>query len=79
MRSCSPPWSQTERVALSASSPTVPAGTIIATAGSRLRAIHLVIDGRIETEPRAQAWGAHQHTVLSKCSPIAMSSTARSQ
>ncbi len=38
----------------------LPAGTVIATAGSRLRGIHLVVDGRIETEPRAHSWGPNQ-------------------
>jgi CRP-like cAMP-binding protein len=38
----------------------VPAGTLIAVAGSRLRGIHLVVDGRIETEPRGQSWTTHQ-------------------
>jgi CRP-like cAMP-binding protein len=38
----------------------VSAGTVIAAAGSRLRGIHLVMDGCIETEPRGESWGAHQ-------------------
>ncbi|HEY5924178.1 MAG TPA: cyclic nucleotide-binding domain-containing protein [Kofleriaceae bacterium] len=37
---------------------TLPAGSVIATPGSRLRSIHLILDGRVET--RNQSWGAHQ-------------------
>ncbi len=38
----------------------VPAGTVLATAGTRLRALHLILEGRIETRPRAHAWGPRQ-------------------
>jgi CRP-like cAMP-binding protein len=35
---------------------TVPAGTVIATAGSRLRHVQLVVDGRIEVRPHGPIW-----------------------
>lgn len=39
---------------------TVPAGTVLATAGARMRAVHLILEGRIETKPRAHTWGPRQ-------------------
>jgi CRP-like cAMP-binding protein len=39
---------------------TVPAGTVITTAGSRLRQILLILDGHVETQPNAYTWGPHQ-------------------
>jgi CRP-like cAMP-binding protein len=39
---------------------TIPAGTVIATAGTRLHGIHLVLDGTIETRPRGHTWQPHQ-------------------
>jgi CRP-like cAMP-binding protein len=39
---------------------TATAGTVIATAGSRLRSIVLVLDGQIETQPQARIWGPRQ-------------------
>ncbi|HEY5945806.1 MAG TPA: cyclic nucleotide-binding domain-containing protein [Kofleriaceae bacterium] len=39
---------------------TIPEGTVIATAGSRLRAVQLILEGRIETKPRGQTWREKQ-------------------
>jgi CRP-like cAMP-binding protein len=39
---------------------TIPAGTVIATAGSRLYGVHLIRSGRIETDPPGQTWGPRQ-------------------
>jgi len=39
---------------------TIPTGTQIATAGARIRGVHLVLDGRIESVPHSQTWSAHQ-------------------
>ena len=39
---------------------TFPAGTLLASAGSRIDALHLILDGSIETRPRGQAWGPRQ-------------------
>ena len=38
---------------------TIPASTPIATAGERLRGVHLILDGRITSVTRSQTWPAH--------------------
>jgi CRP-like cAMP-binding protein len=39
---------------------TIPAGTVIATAGSRPRCLQLILDGLIESSPAGQSWHARQ-------------------
>lgn len=39
---------------------TIPAGTVVATAGTRLHRVYLVIDGTIETRPQRHTWGPRQ-------------------
>jgi CRP-like cAMP-binding protein len=39
---------------------TVPAGTVLATAGARVHGVHLILSGRVETDPSAHAWGPRQ-------------------
>jgi CRP-like cAMP-binding protein len=38
----------------------IPQGSVIATAGSRLHGVLLIVDGKIETRPRTQTWGPRQ-------------------
>jgi CRP-like cAMP-binding protein len=39
---------------------TIPAGTVMAAAGTPLRAVHLILDGTIATRPPGQTWKARQ-------------------
>src|SRR5688572_6756075 len=39
---------------------TIPAGAVVATAGSRLHGVHLILRGRIESNPRGLTWGPRQ-------------------
>ncbi|HEX5061910.1 MAG TPA: cyclic nucleotide-binding domain-containing protein [Kofleriaceae bacterium] len=39
---------------------TIPAGTQIVAAGDRVHGVHLILAGRIESQPHGQTWSAHQ-------------------